>query len=153
MRRMKLPLVVAAFLFVCVWGVAADVDFNQTFPSALTTTNPCNGDSVALTGDSHLLVHETQAASGNFEFYIDITSNYAGAAAPSGVAYQGSTRVYQNFSSQGPLPIVLTFYNDVLLHSATNVDNFTLRVHFHFTLNANGTPSASIDDFTTTCNG
>ena len=153
MTHIKVPLIIATLLFVGVCDVFADVDLNQTFPSALAITNPCNGDLVVLTGQDHFLIHSTEATSGNFEFYSDISSNYSGAGALSGVSYQGSRDVFFDFSSQAPFPFVFTFANDLLLQSATGVDNFKLRLHMHITINADGVPTASVDDFTTTCNG
>src|SRR5438552_414018 len=120
MRYHRIPLLVAAVVFICVWRVSADVDINQTFPSALVITNPCNNDVVALTGQDHLLIHSTEATSGNFEFYMDLSSNYAGFGTPSGVSYQGSQDAFSSVSAQNPLPIVLTISNDILLQSATS---------------------------------
>ena len=153
MRYLRIPILVAVAMFVGVWPAAADVDINQTFPSALTIPNPCNNDIVVLTGQNHLLVHSTAATSGNVEFFVDLSSNYAGFGTPSGVNYQGDQDAFTAVSAQNPLPIVFTISNDILLESATGQDNFKLRITFHITIAANGVPTASIDNFSTTCGG
>jgi hypothetical protein len=130
-----------------------DLDLNQSVPSALGTYNPCNGDAVALTGTTHVLVHSTEARTGNFHFYIDVGSSYSGMGLPSSVKYQGTAVDRQDFITNGPFPVVASLYNEVTLRSATSEANYTLRLHFKITINSGGLPTAEIDDFTTKCGG
>jgi hypothetical protein len=130
-----------------------DTDVNQTEPSAIVAGNPCNGDAVELVGTLHILLHSTDAGSGNQHIYSDFTSSYSGVGEPSGVTYNGSTRTLDDFTTNAPYPIVYHSYQDLQLKSQTNVDNYTLKINFKITINANGIPTATIDDFSSTCNG
>lgn len=132
---------------------AKDTDFNETEPSALATVNPCNNDAVELTGTLHLLIHTTEATSGNTEIYLDVTTNYAGTGAPSLLNYQGGTRTLKNLSIQGDAPFVLTLYQDIQLQSQTGADNFLESVAIHITVNANGVPTADVERQSERCNG
>jgi hypothetical protein len=171
MARMKHLPIAAALLFVIACAdstaptaarsstrkptapAARDVDINETIPIAQGATNPCNGDAVQLAGTSHILIHSTTAASGNQHFYIDATNSLSGVGAPSLLSYQGETRDLFDFLTEDPFPIVETIYSDILLHSATNEDNFTFRFHYKITINANGTATAEILDSTNECTG
>src|SRR5437773_635484 len=118
MRYLKTLSMVVVLLFAGVGGLSADSDINQTFDTAFVVNNPCNNDLVNVTSHNHLLVHSTQASSGNFEFYSSLSSNYTGDGLPSGVSYQGSGDDTQDFSQQNPFPIIITFLHDVDLQSA-----------------------------------
>src|SRR6266536_5379347 len=106
MKQFPTPLLVAALLAFGAARLAADTDANETFPSAISTVNPCNGEVVALTGENHLLVHTTEPTSGNFELYFDLSSNYVGTGLTTGVGYQGSEDIFNSFSLQNPFPLV-----------------------------------------------
>jgi hypothetical protein len=131
----------------------ADADFNETEPSAMVTQNPCNSDVVELAGTLHILLHSTTATSDNQHFYLDLTSDYSGLGEPSAVTYTGGTRTLNDFTTNASYPIVYDSYQDILLHSSTNEDNYALRVHFKITINANSVPTATIDDVSQTCTG
>jgi hypothetical protein len=134
-------------------SAANGLDLNQSVPSALATVNPCNGDAVALTGTTHVLVHSTEARNGNLHFYTDVGSSYSGLGVPSAVKYTGTAVDRTDFTTNGPYPVVEGIYNEVTLRSATSVANYTLRLHFKITINSAGLPTAEVDDFTTRCGG
>lgn len=165
---MKRLVIAAALLVVCACSdstdpsrasrkaggpASRDMDVNQDIPVATTLYNPCNGDVVPLTGVSHVVFHSTDATSGNFHVYVDMTNNYAGLGVPSGVNYQASERHLSDFSTQNPLPFVQTTYIDQNLVSSTGTDNFTFTFQMHTTVNANGEPTATIDNFSQECKG
>ena len=140
-------------LLVFASTAKADVDFNQTFPSVLTTSNPCNGDVVVLEGQTHVLAHSTEAASGNQHFYIDLSSAYQGVGAPSTLTYSGNNTLRDEFSTEDPFPITHTTLIDLMLQSQTGADNYYLRIHLHMTFNADGTLTADFTDSESRCNG
>lgn len=130
-----------------------DSDFNQTDPSALASSNPCNNDAVELAGTLHTLIHSTDAGSGNQHIYTDFTGSYSGLGEPSGATYQGSTRTLNDFTTNNPYPIVTDFFQDIVLISNGSAPNYTLRIHVKLTINANGVPTADVEDFSETCTG
>ncbi len=130
-----------------------DVDQNVTVPSTFDTINPCNGDAVALTGTIHMLVHSTTASSGNLSSTIDFTGQYSGVGAPSLVSYNGYTRYFESYENQNPFPIVEHLISSFDVKSATAVDNFSVTVDYKITINANGVPTAEIQDVKNACNG
>jgi hypothetical protein len=130
-----------------------DMDINETEPSALATSNPCNGDGVELVGTLHVVIHSTTATSGNQHIYSDFTSSYSGVGTPSALSYNASTRTLEDFTTNAGFPIVYFVYQDIQLQSQTSADNWTVKVGFKITINANGIPTATIDNFSNTCNG
>jgi hypothetical protein len=126
---------------------------NETTPTAVTVTNPCNADLVALTGQTHTVIHITQASSGNYSADVDVSSTYTGLGAPSGLSYQGSDTFHDQFLVANPLPFEETILEEIHLRSQTNAGNYTLRAQFHFTVNANGVLTADVENPTTRCDG
>ena len=126
---------------------------NETTPSAVTVTNPCNGDVVVLAGRTHTVVDVTQSNSGNYSSTVDISSTYDGSGAPSGLTYQGSDVIHDEFSVQNPLPYEETILQEFHLRSQTGADNFLMRLQFHFTVNNQGVLTADVSNPTTSCEG
>jgi hypothetical protein len=126
---------------------------NETTPSALATANPCNNDAVALAGDSHVVITSTQAASGNFTAYVDISSRYTGVGAPSGLQYTGTDVTHDEFLVANPLPFEETILQEFHLRSQTGADNYLLRLQYHVTVNSQGVLTAEVLNPTTSCTG
>ena len=74
-------------------------------PIGVGGDNECNGDVVALTGETHILIHSTQSTAGPASYFLDYSSKYDGIGLPSGVKYKGSTnRLFDAFFTGNPLP-------------------------------------------------
>jgi hypothetical protein len=126
---------------------------NETVPSAVATANPCNGDAVALAGDSHIVITTTQATNGNYRAYLDISSRYTGVGVPSGLQYEGTDITHDEFLVANPLPFEETILQEFHLRSQTGADNYTMRLQYHVTVNSQGLLTAEVLNPTTTCTG
>lgn len=161
MKRFAIPLTVAALFATTVAATPrlrslqpkADVVENYTLPSAIATVNPCNDDAVPLVGTLHFLVHATTSENGNIHGYYSFTGRYDGVGVPSGLKYQGREDYLDDYTITNGAAFVETISQDFALISQTSAYNYTLRVHFKITINANGVPTAEVTDFTTTCGG
>lgn len=136
-----------------VRGPSNDIDQNATIPSAFTGVNPCNGDVVPLTGTLHIHITSTVAESGNQHFYTDLTGQYSGTGAPSLVNYNAYTRQFDEFSTQDPFPIEETMISTYDVNSQTGIDNYSVTVETHVTINANSQPTADVQFIRSACKG
>lgn len=122
-------------------GASKEVVQNQTLPFAMATTNPCNGDAVALTGTTHILVEQTQNDNG-LHLTFDETSHFTGVGVPSGLTYNSDDRTLDTINWNGGFPVEETFVAEHHLISQTGADNYTVGIHSHYTINSNGTLTA-----------
>ena len=116
-------------------------------------TNPCNGDVVTITtGSIHLVLHYgTSAAGGELVSGESNTQDVSGTDA-AGINYReiGVGTQAQVFTAPGGEAATGT--DDIQLVSQTAaVPNFTERILFHVTINANGTETSSVEDGGATC--
>jgi hypothetical protein len=126
---------------------------NQTVPTGVVTTNPCNDDVVPLVGSTHTVLTSTQSSSGNFRNDLDVSSRWEGVGTPSGLKYVGSETYHDTFLLANPLPFETTFYQEFDVISQTSADNYRLRLQFHITVNANGVVTADVSNPSSTCTG
>ena len=132
---------------------ANDVEQSQKAPSVLVTQNPCNGDAVVLQGTLTTIVHANTSTSGNGQSFYSVTGQYTGVGVPSGKNYIGQTQNRETFNTGTPFPIVDEFLAEFTVRSATAIDNFTVRVTFRVTINANGVPTVDNQDISSRCGG
>lgn len=126
---------------------------NDKVPAALTTTNPCNGDVVVLTGTSHVMVKQMQLPNGTFHLDLDVISQYTGVGVPSGLSYQGTSRDSDHFTSNTGFPVTESFVSEVSLRSSGKGANYSAGIKSDYTINANGEVTANHAHETDRCNG
>lgn len=120
-------------------------------PFAVTLTNTCSGEVVAITGTLTTMVHTIVTESGNFHNSIHIISKGNGLAQISGTKYTYSEENYGDLNASGA-----TTMTQILNHRLTSVgstDNFFMSLRYHFTFTPNGVPTAMVDRFESGCRG
>ncbi len=137
--------------------VAADAAFqstdNVTVPIDFTATS-CSGETVNISGESHVVVHLTVAPSGGSVFKTHIQFHLQGESA-SGAVYIANETV-NNVEAHGSIMTdnnVLTSVGQLHLVSQGSTDNLVVRTTIHTTVNANGEITATSFEFETDCQG
>ena len=128
------------------WGATT----STVIPAPSPILNPCNGESVDLSGNIHMTLGLTTDGSGGSHFRSHINNQgVSGIGATTGSRYQipstGDTSLYLGSATT----FTMTLDNRVVAQGST--PNFSFREVFHITIDANGVPAASVFDLQTAC--
>ncbi len=125
---------------------------NLSVPTAFEVVAPCGGESVALSGDLHILIHQT--VNGNnvvLKTHVQ-PQGISGVGLVSGDSYH-STGVTQE-TVAGSFKngrFVDTFVNNFRIIGQGTGNNLLVHETFHLTVNANGDVTALVDNFSAEC--
>jgi hypothetical protein len=126
---------------------ATVVDNNRT-PVNGAVINPCNGETVTFNGVDHFVATVTLDSSGGF--HLNATDNvHVTATGSLDNSYEGNEE--QRMQLNGRVGIVQTNVMTVTVISLGSAPNFVVHALQHITVNANGTVTASISTFTSSC--
>lgn len=161
--RLMLKLLILVFTVLFVQALilptaptsAANV-VNYTFHvTATAIPNPCYPiDVINLNGDIHIVITYTGDNKGGY--HMSSSLNYQGVSGQSittQTLYQSSTITNNNFNMNPPFPSTYSNIDSWSLISQGGTDNFIMHSTFHVTMNANGVPTATVDNFSAQCNG
>jgi hypothetical protein len=128
---------------------------NVTFHvPAQVEINPCTpGDIVNLSGDIHIVITTTTDNQGGYHVTNHLNSQLSGASILTGLKYTNSTTNDEDWYARPPWPAVHTHTYDFELISQTGFDNYVLHMTMHETVDANGVPTATVDNFSMDCKG
>ena len=140
----------AIFAFMSVAPAWAATITNQDIPINRTLFNPCNGESVSLSGVAHEVSSVTVDGTGQFHLAAHFTGTITGTGSQ-GNTYTGLLN--EQFTRNGSVPGDFTHTLTTELISNGSVPNFSTSVLEHFTVSANGTTTVSFDNFTASCSG
>jgi hypothetical protein len=153
-----LSSVVAVATGALVLAGAGAADNSLTVPFTGEANNDCNGDLVEVQGNMHFEDHSTFTNGTHIQFTINLTDVKGVAIAPPtsvGARYvesetqTGSTNVSSDF-----VPFEVTNVTSQILTRLGEdgtADDFRFYVRSHMTVNANGVPTASVDDVRIEC--
>jgi hypothetical protein len=144
-----------AFLAFGVTPAQASNVVNATFHvPASVQTNPCfMTDVVNLSGDIHVVITTTAAGNGSYRLNNHLNSQLKGVSITTGTKYVNSENQEDESYVRPPYPTVHTHTYDFLLLSQSNTPNYVLHMTMHETVNANGVPTATVDNFSMDCQG
>jgi hypothetical protein len=121
---------------------------------ASVQTNPCfPADVVNLSGDIHIVITTTTAASGGYRVNNHLNSQLSGLSITTGTRYLNSENKDDEWYTRPPFPTVHTQTYDLLLVSQSNTPNDVLHMTLHEAVTANGVPAATVDRFSMDCQG
>jgi hypothetical protein len=163
-RRTAMKRLAAAFTvltlafaaFVAPARAQAEVIVNDSEPLAITVFVECAnggaGELVALSGDLHVLIHETTDSGGGFHFDVHFQpQGVSGVGLSSGNRYQGTGVTSQRANERGPAPFEFSLINNFRIIGQGPGNNFVVHENLHITVNANGDITAFHDNFSTDC--
>ena len=149
-------LILAVAALIAPVTARAAVITNISIPIAVSVLVPCanggTGEVVTLTGDLHVLIHETVDSNGGF--HLDLQSQpqgVSGIAAPSGNKYQGTGETSLHVNFPGPPPSESSLVNNFKIIGQGPGNNFMVHENFHVTVSANGDVTALHGNLTIDC--
>jgi hypothetical protein len=133
-------------------ALAAAGTFTQStvFPFHIDFINPCNGEEVLLSANLHDLFQTTLDGRGGL--HLEQLQNPQGVSgvSASGTKYQATGEARSSFN--GTVGSEITYVNNFrIIAHGDQQNNFLLHQLFHITVNANGTVTAYVDNFSVTC--
>jgi len=134
----------------------AAVDTNMSFPVNISVFVPCAaggaGEVVTLSGDLHVLVSVTVNANRISVYEHFQPQGIDGIGSVTGDKYQGTGITEFNFQADlVAFPFVTTTVNNFKIIGQGPNNNFLIHENFHLTVNANGTVTAFVDNFSVRC--
>lgn len=115
--------------------------------------NPCTGETVTLTGEQVIMVHQVDDGAGGFHETFTIHVHGITAVGASGTQYRSVGAHSDSFSTGPGRAASFTFTVAFLVVSEGGTDNFLAKATVHVTTNANGEPTAEVVDFRAECRG
>jgi hypothetical protein len=150
-----LPLVmVAAQLQAAIPASAANV-VNVTFdvPSSVQT-NPCYPtDIINLSGAIHVVIATTSDNAGGYHVDNHLNSQLSGVSITTGTKYVNSQEQENSWNAKPPFPAVSSQTYNFELISQSSTPNYILHMTLHETVDANGMPTATVDNYHMDCTG
>ncbi len=136
--------------------VYAAVDTNMSFPETISVFIPCAvggvGEVVTLSGNLHVLISTTVNAnhiSSDMHFQ---PQGISGLGSVSGNKYQATGITRFSFEADvAGFPFIQTLVNNFKIIGQGPGNNFLVHENFHLTVNADGTVTANIDNFSAEC--
>jgi hypothetical protein len=127
---------------------------SQNFPIDIVVFVPCAaggaGEDVHLTGYLQDVFHVTFTTSGDFlVLFHDNPQGVSGFGLTTGSLYEGTGITRDNFG--GRVGFEETFVNNFRIIGQGPGNNFLVHENFHITINANGTLTAYVDNFSVEC--
>jgi hypothetical protein len=152
MRSIAFCLILALLIL----PLPAEVTTNMSIPVAITAFVPCaargSGETVTLTGNLHVLVTLTVNAN-----HIEASSQFqpqgiSGIGSVTGEKYQGSGVTRSSFSADvAGFPVSFTSVNNFRIIGQSTGNNLLVHENFHLTINADGSVTAFMDNFSISC--
>jgi len=121
---------------------------------ASVQTNPCfPTDVINLSGDIHIVITTTADSAGGYTVDNHLNSQLSGLSITTGTKYVNSEDQDDEWYARPPFPAIHTHTYDFQLLSQGNTPNYVLHMTMHETVNANGVPTATVDNFSMDCQG
>jgi hypothetical protein len=117
-----------------------------------TIVNPCNGETIVLSGSVHIVVRNTTDSDGGIHSTIE--NNYQGVTGvgqTTGATYHVANNSIFTANSKPPFPAEFSFPSTTKVIGQGNVPNFLADVHFKATVNANGDTTVAFFGSETQC--
>lgn len=124
---------------------------NATVPIDFIATS-CTGETVIISGESHVVTHLTSTPGGHSTLKIHIQFHLSGESA-SGTRYVANETVNSTETSSAGGAHTVTSIGQLHLISQGSADNLVVRTTLHTTVNANGEITSTNFEFETDCQG
>jgi hypothetical protein len=121
---------------------------------ASVQTNPCYPtDIVNLSGDIHIVITTTADGQGGYHVKNHLNSQLSGTSITTGTKYVNSENQEDEWYARSPFPAIHSHTYDFLLVSQSNTQNYVLHMTMHETVNSQGVPTATVDQYRMDCTG
>ena len=133
---------------------------SQTIPFDQVVHNPCSGEEIVVSGEVHLLAHQTlDATGGDHAVLLENLVRVTGTSA-TGTEYiyrLVTVQPFNNPEGRGVAPqqpgVEFSSNQSMRVIATDGTDDFILNVRFHVTVNANGEPTVVFEQVDARCVG
>jgi hypothetical protein len=138
------------------FGAAVTSTVSTSFPITISVFVPCAaggaGEVVDLSGTLHAVFSTTVNGNNVHSQYLFNPQGISGVGETTGAKYQGTgeTRADMNVDVVA-FPLIFTFVNNFKIIGQGPNNNFLVHENLHVTINADGTLTAFVDNFSFTC--
>lgn len=156
MHVKRFLIAIAAAITLTPAAASADVTSNVRSPLSMSVFVPCanggRGETVVLSGDLHTLTRVIVNGNSVRLSVQNQPQGLSGIGTTTGAKYQGTGGTRDDFSLTAPsFPANFTTINNVRIIGQGSAANLLLHENTHFTVNANGTTTAVVDNFRLDC--
>lgn len=141
---------VAAIVLLAPSVVGAEQVVNLTFTASGTATNFCNGEDIAFESRIHILANVTLDQGGGVHFVSETNTEGTGTGLVTGARYVITGASHDNFNNTGGA-FESTLTASVRVIGQGRVPNFLMQTLIHVTFDANGQPTASVEQVRFIC--
>jgi hypothetical protein len=135
-------------------ALAENVTNTTIHVPASVQTNPCfAADVINLSGDIHIVITATADSAGGYRVDNHLNSQLSGVSITTGTKYVNSEDQNEEWYARPPFPSIHSHTYDFQLLSQGDTPNYVLHMAMHETVNANGVPTATVDNFSMDCQG
>jgi hypothetical protein len=145
------PLAAIVFALALTLPALADTVYNITFPVSFSVVNPCNGETVVVSGNEHDTLHMTMDGNGGFHGVFHMNLQDVSGVGDQGNTYRIPATFHDNINGKVGEEETLTATSNVI--SQGSAPNFLLHDDTHITVHPDGTVTSSHDNFRTECRG
>lgn len=153
MRTLILLGVTAVIVFAATPAHANEKPAMFTEPYEFGFVNPCTGEPVVGVGELRITVHETADASGGVHATFHLVPQNLKAVAASGTEYRIVGSGHEGANLKIDAANTSTFRDMFNMVGEGSADNLKVYAVFHVTVNANGEPSATVENERVQCVG
>jgi len=149
MRWITLLLTAAV---VCLIPASAEVTTNEIVPYSQEIYLPCIGETVSLSGSSHIVSTVTIDATGGIHLQSHAQLvGVSGTGLTSGDTYRAAGTEQNSENTNAPLPFTSSYVATFRLIGRGPGADFWLHQTIHLTINADGTVTADISNTSGSC--
>lgn len=154
---MRTLILLAAAAAVIVFA-AAPAHANEkpttfTEPYNFAFVNPCTGEPVVGTGDLRIMIHETEDERGGVHTTFHLVPENLTAISAAGTQYRVVGSGHEHANGKPDAATTSTFRDMFNMFGEGSADNFKVYAVFHITVNANGEPTAVVENERVQCVG
>lgn len=148
MKRITIVLATAAALGGCddsraaqaVLAPAAEaaVAANQWTQLSFEMLNPCNGETIPMSGQMHFVSRATSDGNGGMHIGGAANARFDGVGQATGTAYVAAFTTPFSINARPPYPMSVSDVYNLTVVGRGNATNFSAHFRFFMTVNANG---------------
>jgi hypothetical protein len=154
-KLLSVALLASLALGLALAGTANADEAPLTFtePVEEVFENPCTGETVTLTGEQVIMVHELDDGAGGYHFKFTTVPHGVSGVGESGTQYH-AIGAHSDYFSAGPgRATTFTFTVMFLVVSEGGDDNFLAKATIYFKVNARGDVTAELEEIRFECVG
>jgi hypothetical protein len=124
---------------------------NTTTPFNSSIFPSCHGESIAISGHMHVIIHTTQSSDGLVSDVFHLNLQGSGVGDTTGTQYGFTQATHTTFNRHDTGALEFTLTETIHVISRGHQDDFRMRFLIHVTWNAQGQATAQVSAFERIC--